>query len=203
MNPTPWAFRLAVLMAAAALIPACSSGHSMTPTGTTLTQIERLGRPAVNEGLVVTNAFLNAFNSIPPTADLSPAAAPVVAEAANTLSHLPGNANPQRVTDIATAFLPDVLRIDTAIASPPGVAAYPNLATPVGALGVVRPIAGRKIEDDVIDITLSVLTNGTITTDNVSYAGVGGNPAQPGHKMLHGQVAAGGTASFPYLADPN
>ena len=107
------------------------------------------------------------------------------------------------LNDIAAAFLPDVLRIDTSIASPVGTVAYSNAAVPVGALGVVRPIAGRKLEDDVIDITLSVLTNGGITTDNVSYAGVPGNAAQPGHKKLLGQAAAGGTATFPYLADPN
>ena len=29
-------------------------------------QVERLGRPGINEGLIVTNDFLNAFNSIPP-----------------------------------------------------------------------------------------------------------------------------------------
>jgi len=193
--------KLCLLLASAALIPACGGSHSSAPMETSFKQIERLGRPAVNEGLVVTNDFLNAFNSIPPSADLSPAAAPVVSEAAATLTAF-GN-SPQRVTDIATAFLPDVLRIDTTVASPVGTGAYASGAVPVGALGVVMPAGGRKIEDDVIDITLSVLTGGAITADNVSYAGSAGNAAQPGHQKLHGQAAFNGAATFPFLAKPN
>ena len=192
--------RIALIVVAAAAIPACG-GSNDAPMGTTYKQIERLGRPAVNEGLIVTNDFLNAFNSIPPTADLTPGAAPVVAEAAATLTAF-GNST-QRVTDIATAFLPDVLRIDTTVASPVGSGAYASGAVPVGALGVVMPAGGRKIEDDVIDITLSVLTAGAITADNVSYAGVAGNEAQPGHQKLHGQGAFNGAATFPFLAKPN
>ena len=193
--------RLGFLAAAAAVIPACASNHGTGTPGVSYKQIERLGRPAVNEGLVVTNDFLNAFNSIPPSADLSPAASPVVNEAAQTLTAF-GNSS-QRVTDIATAFLPDVLRIDTTVASPVGTGAYANGAVSVGALGVVMPAGGRKIEDDVMDITLTVLTNGAITTDNVSYAGVAGNAAQPGHQKLNGQAALNGAATFPFLAKPN
>jgi hypothetical protein len=193
-----WLFRTTLLVLAGAVIPAC--GSSNPGSGTTLTQIERLGRPAINEGLVVTNDFLNAFNSIPPSADLSPAAAPVVAEAAATMTAL-GN-SPTRVGDLASAFLPDVLRIDTTIASPVGTEAYPNGAVAIGALGVVRPVAGRKIEDSVMHVTLSVLTNGGVTTDNVTYPGAG-TPAQPGHKRLMGQGAYNSTAMFPFVAAPN
>ncbi len=196
--------RLILLMAAAAIVPACHDGEDDGPAAVSYRQIERLARPAVNEGLIVTNDFLNAFNSIPPSADLSAGAAPVVNEAAATLAAL-GNA-PARVGEIAMAFLPDVMRINTAIASPVGTAAYPNGAIPFGAAGVVRPVAGRKLEDDVIDITLSVLVPGTVPTlesDNVSYGGVPGNAAQPGHKLLNGQAAPGGAATFPFLAGPN
>ncbi|MBD2204629.1 DUF4331 domain-containing protein [Calothrix sp. FACHB-1219] len=145
-------------------------------------QVERLARPGINEGLIVTNDFLNAFNSIPPTADLSSAAKPVGAEAKKTLKAL-GN-NDQRADALLGAFLPDVMRIDTTIPS-----GYGNALNAKGS-----PIAGRKITDDVIDITLSVLTNGAVTTDNVSYEGNPGNPSQ-GHKPLEPQ--------FPYLALPN
>src|SRR5581483_11184724 len=135
MNST---IKVCLLLASAALIPACGGGgHGSSTPAATCKQIERLGRPAVNEGLVVTNDFLNAFTSIPPSADLSPAAAPVVSEAAATLTAF-GN-SPQRVADIATAFLPDVLRIDTTVASPVGTGAYASGAVPVGALGVVMP----------------------------------------------------------------
>jgi hypothetical protein len=59
----------------------------------------------------------------------------------------------------------------------------------------------------VIDITLNVLigtAQGTIK-DGVSYAGPtpNTNTAQPGHKLLNGQSARSGPATFPFLADPN
>ena len=76
------------------------------------------------------------------------------------------------------------MRIDTQGPSGYGLA--------LNALG--SPIRGRMLEDDVIDTTLSVLTNGAITTDNVSYAGTPGNPSQ-GHDPLE--------PKFPYLALPN
>ncbi len=145
-------------------------------------QVERLGRPAINEGLIVSNNLLNTFNSVPPTVDLSPAAGPIGAEAARTLKAL-GN-NDERTKALLTAFLPDVLRIDTT-----GNSGYGNALNAKGS-----PIRGRMLKDDVIDTTLSVLTNGAVKGDNVSYEGTGGNPAQ-GHKPLE--------ANFPYLALPN
>ena len=170
------------------------------PTDTTgsFTQVERLGRPAVNEGLITENANLNAFNSVPPTADLSATA--VLTDATATLTAF-GN-NGQRIGEIVTAFLPDVMRIDTNQSVPVATTAYSFNAQAVGTNGVVQPVSGRKIEDDVIDITLSVLTNGGITTDNVGYTGFGGNEAQPGHSLLQGQGAPLGAATFPFLADP-
>jgi hypothetical protein len=145
-------------------------------------QFERLARPVVNEGLIVTNDFLNAFNTIPPSADLSNAAAPVREEAKKTLLAF-GNEN-KRAQALLRAFLPDVMRIDTTIPS-----GYANAFNAQGS-----PIAGRKLDDDVMDTTLSVLTNGAITTDNVSYAGTPGNPGT-GHKPLEPE--------FPYLAVAN
>ncbi len=146
------------------------------------TQVERLGRPGINEGLIITNDFLNAFNSIPPTADLSDTASPVRAEAKSVLLAL-GNDN-QRANSLLGAFLPDVMRIDTSI--PSGYVSAVN--------GRGSPIAGRKLLDDTIDQTLSVLSNGAVPSDNVSYNGTGSNPAQ-GHQPLVPQ--------FPYLAVPN
>jgi hypothetical protein len=145
-------------------------------------QVERLARPAVNEGLIITNGFLNAFNSIPPSQDLSSAAAPVRAEAKASLLAL-GN-SPQRADTLLGAFLPDVMRIDTTKPS--------GYVSAVNAKG--SPIAGRLLQDDVIDQTLSVLTNNQIKADNVSYSGTPGSPSQ-GHQPLIGQ--------FPYLANPN
>ncbi len=145
-------------------------------------QVERLARPGINEGLLTSNSLLNTFNSVPPTADLSPAAAPIGAEATRTLRAL-GN-SPERAKSLLTAFLPDVMRIDTT-----GPSGFANALNAKGS-----PIRGRLFKDDTVDTVLSVLTNGTVTSDNVSYEGSPGNPAQ-GHRPLE--------KSFPYLALPN
>jgi Domain of unknown function (DUF4331) len=145
-------------------------------------QVERLARPGINEGLITSNNLLNTFNSVPPTADFSPAAAPIGAEATRTLRAL-GN-SPERAKALLTAFLPDVMRIDTT-----GPSGFANALNAKGS-----PIRGRLIKDDTVDTVLSVLTNGAVTSDNVSYEGTPGNPAQ-GHKPLE--------KNFPYLALPN
>lgn len=49
------------------------------------------------------------------------------------------------------------------------------------------------IADDVIDITLQVLSNGAVKGDNVSYDGP--NAGGTRHKPL--------LREFPYLAEPN
>ncbi|MEG4118905.1 DUF4331 domain-containing protein [Microcoleus sp. N9_B4] len=148
-------------------------------------QFERLARPAINEGLIVTPAYLEAFNNIPPRLDLSAAAAPVRQEAVATLNAVDlldgrDNVDPNA---IAGAFLPDVMRIDTTKTS-----GYASATNAQGSL-----IGGRMLMDDVIDITLGALV-GSPVGDNVSYNGTPGNPAQ-GHKPLE--------PNFPYLALPN
>jgi len=109
------------------------------------------------------------------------AAAPIVAEAAAFLSALGNDA--ARVGVLLNAFLADVNRIDTN--NPSGYAAAVNTKG--------SPVRGRKLRDDVIDITLTVLTNGAVTSDNVSYNGpnLGGSR----HKAL--------LKGFPFLAAPN
>lgn len=147
-------------------------------------QFDRLGRPGINEALVTTPAYMEAFNSIPPRLDLSDAAAPVRQEALATLQAFSrlggGRVDP---AGIAKAFLPDVMRIDTT--KPSG---YGSATNTQGSL-----IGGRLLLDDVIDITLTALV-GVPTSDNVSYNGTPGNPAQ-GHHPLQ--------SNFPYLAEPN
>jgi len=159
------------------------------PDGT-YAQVERLARPAVNEGLVITNDFLNALNGVGPDfeaaalAGQQPAAriaAPIVGEVKRTLLAL-GNSD-ARANSLLGAFLPDVMRIDTT--QPSG---YGNALNGRGS-----PIRGRLIRDDVIDITLSVLSNGAVTTDNVSYDGP--NLGGRGHKPVLG--------AFPYVPEPN
>lgn len=160
-------------------------------SGKSFNQVERLARPAVNEGLVVTNDFLNTLNEVTPAFEAAAlagqqpaagAAAPVVGEVQKTLMAL-GN-DEERTGALIGAFLPDVMRIDTT--APSG---YGNALNAKGS-----PVRGRMLTDDVIDITLSVLTDGAITSDNVSYEGTPGNPSQ-GHDPL--------ISDFPYLAPAN
>jgi len=153
-------------------------------------QVARLARPAIGEGLLTTTAYQNALNGVGPDFEAAALAghkpeadiaAPIVGEAKKTLMAF-GN-DDRRATTLLVAFLPDVMRIDTT--GPSGYAAALN------AKG--SPIRGRRITDDVIHVTLSVVTNGAVKTDNVSYAGPNGGGTT--HKPLLNR--------FPYLADPN
>ncbi|MBC7545013.1 MAG: DUF4331 family protein [Candidatus Sericytochromatia bacterium] len=148
-------------------------------------QMERLGRPVINEALVVSNALLNRWNAIMPNQDLSPIAAPIRAEAVRTLKAF-GNSD-ARIAQLTAALLPDVMRIDTTIPS------FYGTTEPTKGI----PIGGRKITDDVVDITLSLVIPAAapagLKTDNVSYAGP--NAGGMSHKPL--------LSDFPYLAMPN
>lgn len=158
------------------------------------TQVERLAQPAINEGLLVTNDYLNALNAIGPDVEATlvepnncagALGNPIIAEAANTLLSL-GNTVPQALA-ICNAFLPDVMRIETS-----GPSGYAAAVTTGG-----RPMRGRKITDDVIDTTLSVIVPGTnqlLEHDNVGYDS---NPPinATGHRPL--------LPAFPYLPRPN
>lgn len=145
-------------------------------------QTEQLARPGINEALVINQATYALYNRIMPTRTNNPQIAPIAREATTVLRAI-GNSD-ARINSIFGAFLPDVMRFDTT--QPSGFA---NALNNSGS-----PVRGRLLTDDVIDIALTVLTNGGITTDNVSYEGTPGNPSQ-GHDPL--------VPSFPYLALPN
>jgi hypothetical protein len=142
-------------------------------------QTEHMARPAINEALIVNQRNLAAYNRSQPSRTV-PAA--VANDAKRTLLGL-GNSD-ARANALLGAFIPDVMRIDTT-----GPSGYANALNRLGA-----PIRGRMLLDDVVDISFAVLTNGAVTSDNVSYTGTPGNPAQ-GHDPLQ--------PDFPYLALPN
>lgn len=145
-------------------------------------QTEQFGRPGINEALILSQTNLAAFNRAQPTRATGGAVAPVIAEAKGTLKAL-GNSD-ARSNALLRALLPDVMRIDTT-----GPSGFANALNALGA-----PIRGRLIKDDVVDVALSLLSNGAVTTDNVSYEGTPGNPSQGHQEPL---------PSFPYLAVPN
>lgn len=197
------------LFAAAALIAGCGSDDSTffqannnnnnnnTPQGRSLKQIEQLARPGINEALLFTNAFLNAYNGVSPafiktalTVPNSPeanAAGPIFAEAIKTLTAFQNvNAGAAfSVNKSVSVFLPDVMRVDSSLFI--AGSAYATLS-PVNNF----PTGGRKLLDDVIDITYFVVLGPV--SDNVTYVGTPGNPAT-GHQPLE--------ATFPYLAPAN
>ncbi|MEZ0373423.1 MAG: DUF4331 family protein [Candidatus Sericytochromatia bacterium] len=173
-----------------------SGGGSRTRT-IAYTQIERLARPAVNEGLLISNNLLNLWNMVPPSVDLTDAASGIAGEVTTVLMAL-GN-NQADVNALFTALLPDVMRIDTTRTS--GYVSS-NGVDLDNVTADLRPIGGRMIEDDVIDVTLQLaVKDGApfnpaipgLESDNVSYAGPNANGT------AHQPVMA----DFPYLAAPN
>ncbi len=208
--------RLAIsLFAAAALIAGCGSDdptftsynnfqpNNNTPN-VTYRQIEQLARPGINEALLFSNAFLNRYNSVGPqfiaTALANPtsqegvAAGPVFTEATAVLQAImdvPGVAGLLTTpAQAVTAFLPDVMRVDSTLNIAPAQGAYAFALNTSNS-----PVAGRKLTDDVIDITYIVLLDATgAVNDHVNYAANANNPAT-GHQPL--------ITTFPYLAPAN
>ena len=102
-------------------------------------QVDRVGRPAINTVLVGTDSK-QAFNEASPADDFA-----VFGDEVNgILNDFSDQANADALTPI---LLPDVLTFDTSSAD--------------GFLN------GRRLEDDVIDGSLALITNGGITTDGV------------------------------------
>lgn len=219
------------LIISSTVLAGCSgSSTSFTPTPAPTVeaeyvQIERLARPAINEGLVLSNDNLNAFNSIPPSLDLRsdiPAVAAVLNEAVAVLSvvfNLGTNAGltPPAVGDVAGQFLPDVVRISVddahygtlhtvqANASRSGDSDQNEVAyTSCVSLVSGSPLlcGGRKIRDDVIDITLSYLAGGA------GFAAPAASPGDIPSYLVSDQISYSTTHSgallsaFPFLAAP-
>lgn len=217
---------LFTLIAGAALLAGCSSNDenfvftnpqpANAQPAVTQQQVEFLARPGIGEALLFSNDFLNAYNSVSPSfiraalddpnSAAGQAAGPIFAQAItvlNILENVDGNPNNGlTTTQIVGAFLPDVMRIDTTLAFNPGDTSFATFNTQGTTL-----VGGRKLTDDVIDIALTVLTDGAVTTDNVPYyrPATGAGSANPsiGHKLLEGQTTPFGPAQFPYLAPPN
>ena len=99
-------------------------------------QVDRMGRPAINT-VFIPAAQKDAFNAGHPKDDRAAFRAPVAA----TLVALGNTA--ERAGTLADFFLPDILTIDLSNSG-----GFPN---------------GRRLQDDVIDTALNVVSNGGIT----------------------------------------
>ena len=123
-----------------------------------LVPVDRMGRPAINT-VFNHGDEKNVFNRIEPTEDRADFLSSFIA----TLEAL-GGYSESEARAIAEILLPDILTYD-----------YSN---PAGFLN------GRKLADDVIDIELTLVTNGKITSDMVG----------PHSDYL---------SDFPYLGNPH
>jgi hypothetical protein len=202
------------------LMAACGGGDFV--------QIERHGRPAINEGLVLTNSLLNAFNSVGPADDLSTTAADVVTEAGAVLTAVAAvgvvagtipytdpvtgelvSTAAAHVSKVVNGFLPDVLRVNTAVTLATSATSYANTTT--GCIGVITSggvagiilSCGRKLKDDVIDITFNYLAGGVPAVlspvaalkDDVTY-----DEADDSTNVASSRSAV--QSSFPFIAKP-
>jgi len=127
--------------------PATTSlwGRTVLTVNGSMVRDDRMARAAINT-VFNHGQDKNIFNSIDPDMDLTATTTEgitFVQSFRNTLSALGGN------PDLATVLLPDVLNYDF------------STATNYAALN------GRRLQDDVIDISLSLVTHGGLTTDNV------------------------------------
>lgn len=107
---------------------------------TPFVQIDRTGLPVINT-VLIPSALKDAFNRGVPEDDRSQFRQTAI----NTLTAVNGNAAYSAA--VADVLLPDVLTL--------------NMTNTAGFLN------GRRPEDDVIDIVLSVASNGAVTTDGV------------------------------------
>ena len=111
-------------------------------------QVDRMGRPAINTVLINT-ARKDAFNVGVPADDVKNFFDEVVAKIMADF-----NRDMTTAQALANVLLPDILTIDTSSANGFGPEGSPNLN-------------GRKLDDDVIDVELQVLSGNAAASDNV------------------------------------
>lgn len=171
-----------------------SNGNSKGPlegSGTrTFVQQDRLARPVVNEVLATVAGGRHLVNNTNnPTDDPS--------QLANDIEGFltkPAGRSPQIKAVIKAVLVPDVTVADL---SQPGPAAYLGVETG-GATG--GKFGGRKLTDDVVDISLGVVFGTTVSDLKLAPAD---NQQKP--SLTTDNVGAGAkryTNAFPYLGAP-
>jgi hypothetical protein len=120
-------------------------------------QADRGARPS--QSVFLTGDQKGAYFAAEPAGD-----ARFIAVYAHSLEHT-GGYTPEEATRVATAMLPDIMLFDPSLP-----ASYPS--------------NGRGLTDDAMDVFITTITNGKVTTDNVKP-----------HKDL--------LAEFPYLGSPH
>lgn len=158
-------------------------------------QVQRLGNPLFNEGLVALRDK-DRFNRRPPAEDAAFATYALNPELATLINFVyQTNFVTTNRTDLAAIFIPDVLRVVTTT-DPVPLAGQPGFhrlgfigGDTTGGVSSGWP-NGRRFGDDVVDIALTAIASGpsystiTIVGDNV-----------PANDLPYHQV-------FPYIATP-
>jgi Domain of unknown function (DUF4331) len=176
-----------MLLIPIALLAGCGGGTSPVKT---YTQVDRLARPAVNEVFATVAGDRHKVNDeIAPTQD--------AAELANDIQGFMRNTagRSQAITDVVKAVLvPDVMVADL---NESGPAAYLGTETG-GATG--GKFGGRKLTDDVVDISLGVVFGNTVPA-----LGLAPDDGKQIPTLTSDNIGPGGkrfTSAFPYLGAP-
>ncbi len=162
-----------------------------TPDGAQFTQADRLARPAVNEVFATVAGNHHEINdlAIPTDDHLN-----LTADIEGFLTS-PCGRSPETRAVIKAVLVPDVLKFDV---NSKDAAAYLGVETG-GATG--GKFGGRKLEDDVIDISLGIIFGNTI-----SALGLAPDDGAEIPTLLSDHVDASGkhfSATFPYIGRPN
>ncbi len=156
----------------------------------TFTQQERLARPVVNEVLAtVAERRHRVNNTINPTQDASELQTDI-----KGFMKFPAGRSDAITNVVAAVLVPDVMVADL---SQPGPAAYLGVETD-GATG--GKFGGRKLTDDVVDTSLSVIFGTTVSDLGLAPADNNQIPS-----LTTDNVDASGhnySSSFPYLQAP-
>src|SRR5207248_10334424 len=118
--------------------------RTLAPNGT---QFDRMGRPGINTVIGFEAPALGTANIADFINNLNPAADPLLRGTAAERIHLYFGLPMAQATSLANTLLPDVNTFNTT-----STAGFLN---------------GRRLQDDVIDAELSLLTGGVLTSDRV------------------------------------
>ncbi len=163
---------------------------SLASTGGTFIQQDRLARPVVNEVFASVTAQRHAINNrIQPNDDPHQIGRDIV-------QFMTGTAGRSRAITavVQSVLVPDVMTADL---SQTGPAAYLGVETN-GATG--GRFGGRKLQDDVVDMSLGVIFGNTIS--QLGLAPDDGNAIPSLTTDNVGPGSKGFTNSFPYLGNP-
>lgn len=170
--------------------PNTGTGTNLSVDNRTFVQQERLARPLVNEVFAtVANNRHSINNRINPTEDPRE-----IANDIESFLTFPAERSRQVKDVIKSVLVPDVMIADL---SRGGAASYLGVETN-GATG--GTFGGRKLQDDVVDISLGIIFGNTISA--LGLAPDDGKVKPPFTTDNVGAGAKNFTATFPYLGSP-